>query len=275
MKRAFELEASSDRIRFWSDKRLPFEPTGELLSARNELAMAIRAMTVPDACVLHATYVSQDASFFDVENVLFYNVGNGCFATATMEGLSFVRREAVPATTKSGQRFAHFHEYCFKPIPSKTSDELGLTISFELPCLSKVNEVWWFATGAHPAPQFSINGPFFLSVHIETSKRPVNTATILKPLLDGVIASLHSQSNPTEIAVNRLAEALARDAQDVQSRLIKPPNPILGQRRLLSEYRNSIKWNPADHLCHHCELTITCATRNYCSVSIRPLDESV
>src|ERR1051325_3905326 len=96
---AHELRVSPDghTVEFWSATRLPFEPTGDLRTARVSLARAVRdlAGSHPEA-LLHAAYLSQDRSLVDAENVLYYNLDMGYFGRAVRQGLRFERAYNAP-----------------------------------------------------------------------------------------------------------------------------------------------------------------------------------
>ncbi len=53
----------SRAVEVWSMTRLPFEPKGEQLAARNELRLLLRDMKAEAQEVLQATYTTKDTAF--------------------------------------------------------------------------------------------------------------------------------------------------------------------------------------------------------------------
>ena len=86
-------------VEVWSESRLPFEPKGWLLDMRNSVKSAVKGMKAENEAMLHALFASDQEGFYDVENVLIYNVGGGAFANLCRKGLCFERRGfSVPGT---------------------------------------------------------------------------------------------------------------------------------------------------------------------------------
>lgn len=80
-----------DFVELWSNVRLPFEPKGKLLEMRNSLREALKQVESKGNDLLHATFCSEVNEFFDLENILLYNVGRGPFAHLCRKGLCFER----------------------------------------------------------------------------------------------------------------------------------------------------------------------------------------
>jgi len=77
----FEITTAPGEVNAWSENRLPFQPKGEMLEFRQRLAAAITALPPTPGAHLVATYTAAEANaLIDTENVLFYNVGLGCFS---------------------------------------------------------------------------------------------------------------------------------------------------------------------------------------------------
>jgi len=87
----YRIEASSSRVEACSSSRLAFEPKGWQLDYRAELRQALRALKPVSGHVLVAELLTDDDHFFDVENVLLYNVGTSNVRPVTVDGLAFRR----------------------------------------------------------------------------------------------------------------------------------------------------------------------------------------
>src|SRR5690242_5336924 len=94
-------DPSQHRIEMWSTHRLPFEPKGALLAARNELRRRLSSMSPTTNCMLEARYTSPTRGFVDTENVLVYNVGPAAFRSVARFGIEFMRHYATVPTDGS------------------------------------------------------------------------------------------------------------------------------------------------------------------------------
>jgi len=267
-----EISVSSHAVEIWLDRRLPFEPKGDLLAVRLELRSAIRSLRCPPGELLAATYTSLDPATCDAENVLLYNVGSASFAQAALSGIQFERLHATPPHSPSGQTYPHHHHYRFVSIASIAPALPAL--SFDLPLdrvstATKVHHVWWAASGAAAIAAAPLRGNYELDVLVPPQSRPANLTAVIKPLVDGIICGLHSEILVDSVAVERLAQVTGWSAGQIANRLLSPANPILGARRLLSSYREFVKWNPADDLCQRGSVIVRSDLRPHCTVAVR------
>ena len=270
-----EIKRSDVSVDLWLDRRLPFEPTGDVRRVRDEAREAIRGLRPPLGSMLSATYSSVDKSFCDVENVLMYNMGPSTFAGASQRGIRLIRNWTSAAVSPSGRLFAHHHRYCFTDLPKKPVGADVTEFSFELASLSsstKLHHVWWSAASAKPTKAGApIKGRFALHIELGTRIPLQNVANVVKPLVDGLVCALHADTLVDDEAVSRLSRVSAWEAAEISQRLATPQNPLLGPRRLLSRYRDFVKWDPADDLCDDCTVLVAPATRLACTVVVRPL----
>jgi len=267
----FYLEAAPRSAKLWLNRRLPLEPTGEVAVARKQLVAAIRRLDVPDDTLFHASYHSLDEAFFDLENVLFYNVGPGSFASVARNGLEFGRIRQAPPPAPSGERFAHYHEYTFVERVAIGPMDRESSFVFPLPILSsstKTHEVWWHAASALPMNIPPVEGLFRLRVDVGVPYRITNVAAVLKSLLDGIVSALHYDPQPPASTLQRLSSRTNWVAPEIRRRLTNPPNPVLGSRRVVGNHRDFVKWDPADDRCESCVLTITPREEPVCRVTI-------
>lgn len=267
----YHLEADMHGVRFWSDTRLPFEPSGHMLEARNLLRHKIGNIVPKRGYILSGMYSSRVQRFCDVENVLFYNVGTAAFGNLANEGIRFERLHVAPLLTESGQQFRHCQEYHLEIIPAElpTSPDCSLAFAFNrLSSSTKPHEVWWPATEADTNIVSEITGAFEMRVVLHSPTPFQNLASIVKPLLDGIISALHFDPNPDAEAVSRLAEKTGWAIADILKRLNSPTAPVLGSRRLIDPYRNSLKWNPADELCEACTVLWRPSPTRRCQVDL-------
>jgi hypothetical protein len=77
-------------VELWSTKRLPFEPKGWLKDMRDDLRYDLKKLTHSKEEVLYGCYQSTtNETGYDVENILFYNVGNSAFSHLRVSEIRF------------------------------------------------------------------------------------------------------------------------------------------------------------------------------------------
>ncbi len=250
----------SQRVDLWSVRRLPFEPTGWLKQLRGELQNAIRLLPVRANDILHATYTSSEDTFVDVENVLFYNVGTGCFAKAGGLGLRFERVFAAAPKSPTTLRGSPLHHHRYETAPRTDEfdhwDRGELLASWTVPSIPlrpqpSAAMVW---LSMKVAGEISSSGErtssevFGMTVTIhQPPGKPLNLPAVIKPLLDGVIAALHSHDGSAlEDVSNRLASKLTTSPRTVARALMDTQSACLGRRRLVRPFQQFVQWNPAD-----------------------------
>jgi hypothetical protein len=80
---------------------------------------------------------------------------------------------------------------------------------------------------------------------------------LLKPLSDGVVCAFHRHNGQDEDEIGRrLTARLPTERGAVRTFLNDEATAVLGTRRLLWPYRDSVQWNPADDLCVAAELRV-------------------
>lgn len=247
---------------------MPLQPSGETLRARIALQNALRRLEPEPGYILSAEYFSIDDSFFDVENVLIYNIGTGTFRNASKNGIRFLRHRQAPVSAPNGSLFPHLHQYRFVPLSGPQS---GHKFCFEVPRLTaslKPHDIWWRAADAHCTELVKLQGLFSLHLELTTAKPIVNVAGILKPFLDGVVCAMHSDFQPDGEVVRRIAAKSGWDAALITQKLKSTNIPFLGDKRLVQAYRDYVKWDPADHLCESCTLVVLTGVESRCIVTI-------
>ena len=79
-------QPSPSSLAAWTDFRLPFQAKGAAAEFRGQLQNALTTLVAPPGSLLRAEYGGPADRFdFDVENILFYNVGQGHFSHLAKE----------------------------------------------------------------------------------------------------------------------------------------------------------------------------------------------
>jgi len=91
-------------------------------------------------------------------------------------------------------------------------------------------------------------GQFAIDVQLGKAYRGAGIASVIKPLLDGLVSALHSHDGSShEVIAASLGDV--GDAERLWRLLNDPAGAILGRRRLVRPHGSRTAWNPADELC--------------------------
>lgn len=265
-------------VNVWSTRRLTFEPKGWIKQLRDDLRQALLSLRSQNEGLLRAVYSTNvpSSSEFDVENILFYNVGAGAFRHLCQMGLSFehlsTQPPECPVTLSTDE--VHYHSYSLFPPSSTIRDADSRAVvswtSIDCPPLRsdlKPLPIWFVSRKAllKQTPYFATNSvdSYRLRIHIKVpGGTSVNAAGVCKPILDGVVSAFHHYiGKPSDQVLSMIHELLLQDGyqstrEEICDLLTDPSVAILGERRLVDLYRGSIKWNPADHRCVAALLTV-------------------
>jgi hypothetical protein len=248
-------------VEAWADDYIRFErrpPWQEQLRAQ---IRARSAQLQPSAGeVLHATFFGEKLANADVENLILYCIDS--FAAAGSNGIRFEHGATVPSAPDGCD-----YRYCYRYALALRSTSFaswrqGSTLAaFDWTDLGafagykKLEKVWW-ALGPKQVELFerpTAHTPFAVKVEVRPPLgcRPV-FGNLLKGIFDGVICAVQANADTAVLpeVVKRLATILPVDPSDIQARLLDRRRAVLGVvPRLVSPYRNGVKWDPADHLC--------------------------
>lgn len=262
-------KGESNVVELWSSKRLPFEPKGWLYDMRDSLIAAIKKMEINEDAFMRATYTSEVQELCDLENILLYNVGTGNFKKLCPRGFLLERSfHAAPYSPGGFNVYPHYQRY---EITSSMQHPVFWNVekvlaSWEHILLDKMNantkpHEYWKAIKENKVTIFTneaYRGFFGLEIQISMPRRKsFNLASVVKALLDGIIAGFHVHDGQnTELVSNRLAEVLSVDSSFVTKLLLDRSMAVLGERKLLHPFQNNVQWNPADDKC--VAIKITC-----------------
>lgn len=256
-------EDNKNCVELWSTKRLPFEPKGWLLEMRNSLRSRIERLCAGNETVFHAVYYSELEEFCDVENILIYNVGAGAFKHLCQRSLFIERRMLPPPVEQTGdlKGVRHYHRYnVIKEDKENQYWEKGETLStwrdVRCPPLRsniKPHHIWHYLKKA----EIEINDvpiiPYIYGIELKIRAplgKRVNLASVIKPLLDGVICAFHAHDGSNLPGITRrLSLMLQEKESNLADMLLNCERSVLGVRSLLHPFRQGVQWNPADDGC--------------------------
>jgi hypothetical protein len=262
---AYVVEAGPDgrMVEAWSSVRLPFEPQGMMREFRDDLRSAVARLSAGPTEALHALYTSPVHGYFDVENVLLYNVGPAAFRrSAALEMLVERAHGTVPNLPPDLVEARHHYRYemvaadapwrrwkAIRPLASFGPIDVGTSAQ-----ISRAASIWYAVRrgGAQASHPSDLPAVFGIDLVLEAPAAiSVNLAALAKPLLDGVAAAFHVHDDPASLNVvaSRVAADLGVPADGVRSLLGENNAAILGARRLIWPRGDGVQWNPADDLC--------------------------
>jgi len=205
---------------------------------------------------------------WDAENLLYYNVGEGCFTRLAREGVSFERANRPCPDREPTCRYHHTYALrdqlsprtwrVTRPIAHWSFVSLGKRRDF------KIERVWW-AFACHPdavvldAPG-SYGGLFGLEIELVGPRCDVNLTGKLKVLFDACTAAFHSFPASDGLVVDRLSHRLRThhgievDPRALRAHLGDVSRGVLGPAGI-RVHGQHVAWAPQDHRCVHGKLT--------------------
>lgn len=255
------IESNSKNLEVRSSLRTVFEPkTPDSIEIRDVIRKGIQGLTVENNEILIAEFTDNTGldELYDIENVLFYNIGTGRFAPLTKNGLVFLKKG------KNDLDYAYNYKYSVASI-----ENYNVESENPIACLNdiifdkrlsnyKATSFWQaFKQNTDKILIFdTINEPqeygFSLEVKVPKGKR-VNFASIIKPLLDGLISALHASDFSNEEA------KIISDKIGATASLITDNNCVVLWKRKFYKGR---AWNPADEYCTKLVLRVETSNDN-------------
>ncbi|WP_143271726.1 hypothetical protein [Bradyrhizobium mercantei] len=268
----FRIEQSESRVSLFSAHRMPHSSRkGPMDLARRSLRIALEAIKPSPGQIIEGVYSSQEEGFFDVENVVFYNIESATFRNSAGNGLRARRCRLHSEANSPG--FPHMLDYRLISKPEMPEYSL-VHLNFTPAGLNNVFDVWWAVGSGQAISTGPVTGTYGIYVELGGSAPPKNPAGKIKPLFDGIIASLQQEAWPDAEAVERLSQKNQVDGALIEARL---KNPIVSAIRpkkpkpLVLPFRTGVQWHPADDLCEECTLIVTQTPTPICNVYVYAL----
>ena len=176
-KNNYTHHVDSKNAQFWSSIRFPLfgaDPPRShhwLKDFRKQIQEDLSHLKLGHGDILYASYVSSEKGFFDVENVLFYNVGPNKFDNLTKNGLIFERGFAEPPKLDKFS-FPHFQQYSIEKNSFsywKPENELAAfsSASVNFSNDTKVDDVWYSLKRGNIKSLNSAKIPLYFGLNIE------------------------------------------------------------------------------------------------------------
>lgn len=253
-------------VEVWADDYIRFErrPAWQE-QLRTEIRKGCDSLQPTPQQILHATFFGPKRTNADVENLVLYNIGPS-FRLPGRNGIRFEHGAAVPAGP-NGVEYAFGYRYELASSSAAfTHWQSGRTlasfdwIDFDPASTSKLAHVWLAlarsrAQGRSEAIEqaYAVDAPFAVRLQVRPpQRRQPGWGDLMKPLFDGVISAFQAHTDATVLPVvtERLARVVDAEPAEIERHLLEQRWATLGvASRLVSPYREGVKWDPADHRC--------------------------
>ncbi len=270
----YVISATEKCVIVESDFYVPFEPnilkrnlSQRVLQLRQDIRNSVLKLKIEEGEILFAFYSENDKSrFYDVENVLFYNIGGTIFKKISPEQLAFLgdkkdflNDDSVPLN------MANRCFYAYKVVSMQSVERLieskkvlAYWNDIDIDKTIAKSPARYYAAIRENSDKIEINemldGKTLFGIKIEiTIPYFSHPAAIMKPLLDGIICAFHGEKGDVERILNDMfmtrTERMLSDTDKLN---------IFGNREYLKRYRghNSFKWNPEDERLQFAWITV-------------------
>jgi hypothetical protein len=260
------MATSASGFRLHSGVSLLFEPQlPSQVELRAQLRTGIRVIVPNDGKCLYAAHATARLDSFDLENVLFYNIGAANFAHIARNAIRF---ELAPRLS-SGHEWSYAleatectfkHWRLSEAVVKWNKQPIANTLSGG----TKAGVYWRAIKSAQVTLHTrELLGQFALRIRLRAplGPRAINLAGLMKPLLDGLIAGFHSHGKEIEQELLlRIASQIGPAVSEKQIRQWMTAAGPLGARILFGKSG----WNPRDNDCVAVELMVERESQNTC-----------
>ncbi|MFT8613315.1 MAG: hypothetical protein ABF727_11970 [Gluconobacter oxydans] len=266
------LESGSDHVTLRSKMRMPHSSRRTVMDeARKALREALQTIRPRGDQIIEGVYSSSVEGYFDVENVVIYNIETASFNKCAINGIR-ARRDR---SDREDTAFSHTLRYTLIDTP-KPPVNVMVHLRFAYPGFRSVFDIWWSAVNGELFSTGLLPGRFGIHVDLSCPTPPKNPAKCVKILFDGIIAAL--QINlvvPVDEVVLRLSRSYGVEAELLRKRIFRPLSPaIMATRKapLVAPYReHGVQWHPADDKCEDCTFVVSKSDTAFCDAYLFPI----
>ena len=268
------LKANSKEVLVEADFYVPFEPKkanirirDKVVELQNVIKQSIKKLVIEDEEILFASYSENDKNrFYDVENMLFFNIGTSTFSNCCKTQIAFIGDEERFATSEMLHTdIEERYHYAYRVVKVKEVESMlvgkKVIASWNpIPIDIKISQsaTRYYATIRENASKIIVNEAltdkclFGMKLDLTLPFKSL-PASVMKPLLDGIICAFHGE----EIKTAETIRMMFGDTTPFVNESSKVLN-IFGSREYVSQYReeNSYKWNPEDERLQFAWITV-------------------
>lgn len=270
----YTLKANNKEVLIEADYYVPFEPKkanvkirDKVIELQNVIKQSIKELVVEDEEILFAAYSENDKNrFYDVENMLFFNIGTSTFSNCCKNQIAFVgdeERFVAMDTHHTDTEERYFYSYRVlkvKEVESLLADKKVIASWNEISIDTKIPQsaTRYYATIRENATNITVKEAltdkclFGMKLDLTLPFKSL-PASVMKPLLDGIICAFHGEENKAIETINMMFGNTVQFVNEASKKL-----NIFGNREYVSPYRgeNSYKWNPEDERLQFAWITV-------------------
>lgn len=266
----FHVIGSDREVTVLARKRYPFEPKESWqIEYRKMLQTALSFLSAGKDEIIWAAYgaIEDDFYHYDLENVLFYDIGTGWFRQSSVNGFYFTDyspEEILRMQAENGipREFSHGFTYRFQPAERSLPRMKGELLAawepipiFPVTTSCRPLDYWQWVKknlSSFKVARREYQGPFSVHLVLDAPKIDgINTTSLAKGLLDGLVCAFHSAADT--MCLPNLCSQFNCPVHWLENTQTAP----LGRREYIRPYRgNSFIWNPADDKCKECSLQV-------------------
>jgi hypothetical protein len=251
---------------------IPFERLSQdQLDARTDLRRRVRSLEASSGEILDASYAGPKPANADVENLVLYNIGGGCFQPGTRYGVRFEMALGSRRDPSSGIFGCSYRYRLISPdselaywrpvrtLARFTSADLGHLLKD-----GRTAHVWLAIHRAEVVvdePRIAVGAPFalFLTLRYPIGRQVSASPELVKAMMDGTIAAFQAHGDGTTLSTvaERIAATTGQAPAVITPLLADDRRAVLGiVERLVFLRADSVQWNPGDHVCMAGQLAI-------------------
>ncbi len=270
----YSLKANNKELIIEADFYVPFEPKKANIRIRDKaielqsvIKQSIKELIVEDDEILFASYSENDKNrFYDVENMLFFNIGTSSFSNCCKKQIAFVgdeERFISPERQHTDIEERYYYSYRVTKVEELErilAEKKNIASWNRIPIDINIPQsaTRYYATIRKNASNIIVNETlsdkclFGMKLDLTLPFKSL-PASVMKPLLDGIICAFHGEESRVTETINMMFGSTTPFINEASASL-----NLFGKREYVSQYRgeHSYKWNPEDERLQFAWITV-------------------
>lgn len=282
----WRVEGPSPGLRevwLWADEYIPFEGLSEdQRTARTELRQRVQSLVAQPGEILDASYAGSKPGNADVENLVLYNVGSGCFRASARYGVRFEMATGPRGEGRSAESGCSYRYRLIDPgaelafwQPERAVARFADADLGRFRDSHRLMQTWFAVRNDQDVEHertIAAETPFGLVLELKFPRaRPVTAhPELVKAVMDGTVAAFQAHGDRATLAeiARRLATDTGGTPDEVAQMLADDRRAVLGVPYQLVFLRGGgVQWNPGDHMCMAGQLTYVPADKETWALS--------
>lgn len=258
---SFDIRFTESYVIATSEYSIPFEISksnegkSKIVSLfKSRLRTAIQMMLANEQSILDAQYAEiNNKRFYDLENVLIYNLGTSTFKHLCLYGIRFSDMDNPLDFCSEHNIKTHKHIYYYRrtDVRENISSKFDLSLpivkwdsaEFDVHEKNSPFKYWKAMQNAklHNSKSYDSVDSFALMIGLYLPKN-MNVINLIKPLIDGVVSAFHGKNE----MMHRTYAEFCQKHNYLETRQNSEWVFPLGNREYIRKKGDSFIWNPAD-----------------------------